>query len=112
MTMPRSELKSLIKAIIQEVISSLEQGEWWIYPGGQVQYAESQTGNGHQEFVISHLSYEILEHFGIEEDDPGYLAQYEEQLKQALIADGRLLEAEIEEWNTKSPSEIVLRKLI
>jgi hypothetical protein len=114
--MNQKDLKTLIRQIIKEAINIVEKlqgGEWWIYPGGDVQFADINIGDsGHEGYVIQHLSGEILSHFGLEIDEPGLLAQHEEELKQALINDGKLSPEEQEEWEMKSPSEIILRKVI
>jgi len=117
MKIKKPQLKGIIKSIVKETLDimneTLERGEWWIYPGGDVQFADGDIGDSnHEGYVISNLSSEILGHFGINTDEAGYLSDYEDQIKQSLLDDEKLTPEEIEEWDTKSPSEIVLRKVV
>jgi len=112
-----NQIKKLIKYIVAEAVDIMREehdtGEWWIDESGQTTYCDNTvTDQGHEAVVIGYLIHEILSHFGIEEDEPGKLSNYEESIKENLIEDGRLSEEELEEWNTKSPSEIILRKLV
>jgi hypothetical protein len=114
--MTKNNLKLLVKSIIKESIillrESFNSGEWWIYPGGDVQFADGNIGDsGHEGYVIEHLVREILEFFHIDEEEPQFLNIYEDEIKQYLIANGRLSESELEEWDD-SPSEIIVKKTI
>ena len=91
------KLKELIKNFIYE---TLETGEWWIYPGGDVQFADGDVGDsGHEGYVIEYVAHEILSQFGVENTDPGYIKQYHEEIKQSLIDDDDLTLEEINQWN-------------
>lgn len=115
--MNKNKFKKLIKSIISETVNlineSIQSGEWWIESDGSTIYADGDVGDqGHQSVVIHILANEILSHFNIQDDNGGMLDEHEDSIKQVLIDDGRLSEEELEEWDVKSPSEIILRKLI
>src|ERR1051325_5043541 len=98
-----NKLKQLIKHIVIESLDALKEehqrGEWWIDETGGTTYCDIDVGDsGHEGVVIQYLAHEILSHFGIESDEPGYISEYEDQIKQSLIEDGRLSEEELEEW--------------
>jgi hypothetical protein len=101
------------KAVTNTINESFATGEYWITDDGSTIYCDIDVSDqGHQGVIIEHCAREILSHFGIDVDESGLLGAYEESIKEILIDDGRLSEEEINEWNTKSPSEIILRKLI
>lgn len=117
------KLRTLIKAIVNEAIKVMseehERGEWWIDESGQATYCDNQVvDQGHEAVVIQSLIHEILSHFGIDEDEPGELTDYEESIKESLFADGRLDEDELAGWeNMKGakyagPAEIIIKKLL
>lgn len=107
-------IKSIIENIVTRTINeSFATGEYWITDDGSTIYCDIDIGDqGHQGVIIEHCAREILSHFGIDVDESGLLGEHEESIKETLIDDGRLSEEEINEWNTESPSEIILRKLI
>ena len=107
-------IRTLISEIVAQVISeNFQRGEWWITDDGSTIYCDIDIGDqGHQGIIIEHCAREILSHFGIDVDEAGLLGEYEDCIKQVLLDDERLSEEELEEWNMKSPSEIILRKLI
>ena len=107
-------IKSIIESIVTKTINeSFATGEYWITNYGSTIYCDIDVGDqGHQGVIIEHCAREILSHFGIDVDESGLLGDHEESIKETLIDDGRLSEEEINEWDTKSPSEIILRKLI
>lgn len=113
-----NELKTLIRHIIKETYSFLnekfETGEWWIYPGGNVEFADGDLGDSnHESFVINHLIVEILDYFGISIDDSpdNYLSGYEEYIKNTLKHTGKLSEEELEEFD-RDPAEMIIKKLL
>jgi len=117
------KLRLLIKAIVNETISVMseehERGEWWIDESGQATYCDNQVvDQGHEAVVIHSLIHEILSHFGIDEDEPGELAGYEESIKESLFADGRLDDEELAGWENmkgakyNGPAEIIIKKLL
>lgn len=108
-------IKNLIQETIQKVLltEGFNTGEYWICDDGSTIYCDQDVGDmGHQGIIIEHCAREILSHFGIDIDESGLLGDHEESIKEILISNGRLSEEEIEEWDRKSPSEIILRKLI
>lgn len=109
-------LDETINEIIKE---SHDRGEWWIDEGGSTVFADGDVGDyNHEAIVIQSLAREILSHFGIEEEDPGTLDNYEESIKESLIADGRLDEEEIAGWDNmqsskyRGPSDVITKKLL
>jgi len=117
--MKTKQLKQLIRAIITETLQQLneaENGEWWIYPGGDAQFADGNIGDSnHEGYVIEHVSREIYEHFTGRElgDQMGYLSQYEDDLFKSLQSDGRLTERDIETWERgRGPTEVLIEKLL
>lgn len=114
-----SQLRTLIKEIISQTMHRLDEvdhGEWWIYPGGHAEFADKDIGDSsHEGLVISHLSHEIYEHFsgGHVPDEMGFLSDYEEDLKNFLVQEGRLSEEDLREWETgRGPTEILVRLCI
>lgn len=107
-------IKNIIETVVSRIINeSFQTGEYWITDDGSTIYCDIDVGDqGHQGVIIEHCAREILSHFGIDIDDSGLLGDHEESIKGILISDGRLSTEEIEEWDRKSPSEIILRKLI
>ncbi len=114
-------LKELIKAIICETLQIMkethERGEWWIDDTGGTIFADIDIGDsGHEGVVISNVAHEILSHFGIDTDDAGYLSEYEDRIKEELIADGKMSEQDLKDWEassgSRSPYGVILRKLI
>jgi len=107
-------IKFIIENIVSKTINeAFSTGEYWITDDGSTIYCDIDVGDqGHQGVIIEHCAREILSHFGIDIDESGLLGDHEESLKEILISDGRLSEDELEEWDKKSPSEIILRKLI
>ena len=113
----RSQLKIVIKQILTEALQRLdeaERGEWWIYPGGYAQFADGDVGDsGHEGYVIEHVAREIYEHFlGEPPEQMGYLSEYEEELKQALIDDDNFDEKDAAEWEKRGSTEVLTRKLV
>jgi hypothetical protein len=113
-----NQLRTLIKEIISQTMHRLdevERGEWWIYPGGNAEFADKDIGDSsHEGLVISHLSHEIYEHFsgGGVPDEMGFLSDYEEDLKNNLVEEGRMSEEDLKEWDTRSPSEVIWKKCL
>lgn len=97
-----------------------ERGEWWIDESGSTVFADGDVGDqNHEAVVISSLSREILSHFGIDVDEVGYLGDYEESLKESLLADGRLDEEELATWDNMGnakvkggPVPVLIKKLV
>lgn len=121
MTMKQNNLEQLIRQTIHEIFDVMreehERGEWWIDESGGTIFADGDVGDSnHEAVVIGNLRHEILSHFGIEEDEPGELADYEESIKESLIADGRLSEEEMLEWDNMGsrggPVDVIIRKLL
>jgi hypothetical protein len=119
MKIKKSQLQTLVQEIIREtvrVLNEVERGEWWIYPGGDAQFADGNVGDsGHEGYVIEHVSREIYEHFlgDTSVEYVGYLSEHEDELFRSLKFDERLSEEEIEEWEIKGNStEILIRKLL
>jgi hypothetical protein len=117
MRIKKSQLQSLIRTIITEalqVLNEASRGEWWIYPGGSSEFADGDIGDSnHESIVIQYLVREIFEHFvGDTDEIRGGLQEYEADIKQSLLDDGRLTPEEIEEWDTGSPSEVILKKVL
>jgi hypothetical protein len=117
--MKTNHLRTLVRAIICETLQQLneaENGEWWIYPGGDAQFADGDVGDsGHEGYVIEHVAREIYEHFiGYEPGDQmGYLSQYEDYLFKSLQSEGRLTEQDIETWERgRGPTEVLIAKLL
>ena len=103
-------IKSTVKKTI--IREGFQRGEWWIDDSGGTIFADGDNGDmNHEAVIIQILTNNILSHFGIDIDDLGEFGNYEDLIKQNLIEDGRLSEEEIQEWDTKSPSEIILIKL-
>ena len=107
-------IKQLIKEIINKVFTEEHQtGEWWIDDTGGTIFADGSIGDsGHEGVIISMISGQILSHFGIDVDDPGYLNDYKDKIKENLIEDGRLSEEEIIDWEDGECQSIILKKVI
>ena len=132
MTKTKNELRLIIKAIIKEVIHNLpkdarrrlmeshQSGEWWIDDSGTTTYCDNQVvDEGHEAVVIHRLIYEILDYFGINSDmDGGSLPDYEESMKESLLADDRLSEEETATWDNMAgskgggPADIIIAKML
>lgn len=119
MKIKANDLKLLVREIICEtlqVLQEVQRGEWWIYPGGDAQFADGDVGDsGHEGYVIEHVAREIYEHFlGYEPGDQmGYLSQYEDYLFKSLQSDGRLTDQDVETWERgRGPTEVVIEKLL
>ena len=117
MKIKRDQLKKIIKQILTEALQRLdesERGEWWIYPGGDAEFADGDVGDSnHEGYVIEHVARDIYEHFlGDPPEEMGYLSEYEEELKQALINDERFDEKDAAEWDSRGPTEVIIRKLM
>lgn len=115
--MKEKEINGLIRYIVKEALGMMqedhERGEWWIDESGGTTFADGDVGeSNHEGVVIARLTYDILSHFGIDEDEPSHISDYEESIGQSLKADGRLSEEDIEEWEKRGPSEVILKKLI
>lgn len=119
--MKTNKLKELIKRIVNESLDSLmedhQRGEWWIYEDGSTTFADIDIGDsGHEGVVIQYVAHEILEHFGIQTDEPGYISEYEDLIKENLMSDGRMSEKDLEKWEKSSgkdcPYTVILKKLI
>jgi hypothetical protein len=117
----KTKLEKLIRCIVKEAISNIaedhQRGEWWIDSTGDTIFADVDIGDSdHEGVVIQSVAHEILDHFGINVDEPGYITDYEDDIKSNLIDDGRLDEKEIEDWDkssgSKCPYSIILTKLI
>ena len=118
------KLRTLVRAIVTETINVMseehERGEWWIDEGGQATYCDNQVvDQGHEAVVAQSLIREVLSHFGIDEDEPSELADYEESIKESLMSDGRLSEDEIAIWDNMGdakvkggPADIIIQKLL
>lgn len=114
------DIQHLIKKIVSETITEAhDHGEWWIDNKGSTIYCDGDVGDqGHEAVVIQHISHEIISHFGIHENEVGTLDNYEESIKQSLIANKRLNRKELAGWNNEAgsgyagPSEIIAKKLI
>lgn len=117
--MKTKHLQQLIRAIICETLQQLNEaqnGEWWIYPGGDAQFADGNVGDSnHEGYVIEHVAREIYEHFlGYEPGDQmGYLSQNEDYLFKALQSEGRLTDQDVETWERgRGPTEVIIEKLL
>lgn len=117
------DFKTLIRKIVSETIDVMKEahdrGEWWIDDHGGTTYCDNTIGDqGHESVVIQAVSHEILSHFSIHDDEPGTLDNYEESIKQSLIADDRLDEKELQGWDNirgseyAGPAEIIAKKLL
>lgn len=116
-----NKLEELIRRIVCEHLNALEEehqkGEWWIDESGGTTYADIDIGDsGHEGVVIQYLAHEILSHFGIDADEPGYISDYEEAIKESLLADEKMSEQDLADWEassgSRSPYGVILRKLI
>lgn len=114
-----NHLKILVKSVIKETLNLLQEaqnGEWWIYPGGDAQFADGNVGDSnHEGYVIDYVTREIYEHFvGSSIDDQmGFLESWEDDLFRSLMSDNRLSEEEINEWKTGyGPAPILVTKLL
>lgn len=108
-TKKNNNLEKLIRIIVKETLDimgeNLQKGEWWIYPGGQVEFADVNIGDsGHEGYVIQYIVREILEHFDIQEDNPEYLTEYEDQIIKYLEDEGKNING--------SFFDIVLREIL
>lgn len=120
MKIPKNKLEELVRFIVKEsmdVISErLEVGEWWILPSGGVVFADGDKGDSnHIFFVITHLTEEILDHFGIDTTEVnGYIVPYMGKIYSALVKRNSLSEEELKRWRTDSNSqrEILINKLV
>jgi hypothetical protein len=120
MMIKKSQLQSLIRRIISEAVQVLQEsqrGEWWIYPGGDAQFADGDIGDsGHEGYVIQYLSREIYEHFcGDAREDIGYLGEWENDIFKELMNDERLTESDLEMWKDRKsggPLKVILAKLL
>jgi len=123
MTQSKVDIRKLVKTIVNEVINVMseehERGEWWIDDSGQATYCDNQVvDQGHEAVVVHSLIREVLSHFGIDEDEPGELAGYEESIKESLLSDGRLDDEELAGWDNmkgakyNGPAEIIIKKLL
>jgi hypothetical protein len=115
--MKKTEIDSLIRYIVQETLSALDEahdrGEWWIDESGGTIFADGDVGDdNHEKIVIVRLTHEILSHYGIEEDEPSHISDYEESILQSLKAHGRLSEEDLAEWESSGPSEVIVKKLV
>lgn len=115
--MKEKEINGLIRYIVKEALDIMkedhERGEWWIDERGETTFADGDVGDSnHEAIVIQHLTYQILSHFNINNDEVSNLSDNEEEIFQSLKDDDRLTEEDIEEWETRGPSEVILRKLI
>lgn len=119
--MKTNNLRNLIKHIVNEALDSLveehERGEWWIDESGHVTFADIELGDsGHEGVVIQYLAHEILEHFGIDSDEPGLLSDHEESIKHSLLAHKEMSEEDLADWDASSgsrcPYGVILKKLI
>jgi hypothetical protein len=112
------EVEKIIQEAVNETLATLiheehERGEWWIDESGTVTFADNTIGDsGHESIVISYLSNEILSHFGIEEDEVGFLNEWENELKAMLVADDNFTPEDEIMWEHKGPTEVILKKLI
>jgi hypothetical protein len=114
--MKTDKLKELIRHIVMESLDALQEehqkGEWWITDDGGTIFADIDIGDsGHEGVVIQHLTSEILGHFNIH-DVEGGMNDYEETIKGVLESDGRFSEEDNEEWESRGPSEVILKKII
>lgn len=115
--MKTKSLKELIRCIVRESLNSLQEGhqkgEWWITDDGGTIFADIDIGDsGHEGVIIQYLIREILEHFGIDENEPQELNAYEDTIKSNLEHDGNFSPEDQEVWDSNGPSEIMLKKLI
>lgn len=119
--MKTKKLEELIRRIVSEHLNALEEehqsGEWWIDETGGTTYADIDIGDsGHEGVVIQYLAHEILSHFGVDTDEPGYITEYEDRIKENLIHDERMSEQDLADWEassgSRSPYGVILRKLI
>jgi hypothetical protein len=109
-------LETLVREIVCETLQRLEEaqrGEWWIYPGGQSQFADGDIGDsGHEAFVIQHVNNELYEHFiGYPPEHIGFLRDWEDTLYDALSSEGRLTEEDMEQWQN-DPNSIIKRVIL
>jgi len=120
-SMNKKKLETLIRSIISETLDMIREahqtGEWWIDDSGGTTYCDNQvTDQGHEAVVIQSLAHEILDHFGINEDEPGPISDYEETIKRNLMDDGRLTQEEDDAWeninNGGGPVPIIIKRLI
>lgn len=121
MKIKKSQLKILVRKIITETLQRLDEsqrGEWWIYPGGNSQFADGDIGeSGHEGYAIEHIAREIYEHFGGDAPDQmGYLGDFEDSILQSLVADERMTEDDMAVWENRGskggPIKIIIDKLI
>lgn len=110
-------LEKLIRTIVQEHLNAIEEshqrGEWWIDDTGGTIFADIDIGDsGHEGVIIQLLANQIIEHFGIEDQEIGLLGEYEEQIKDALIADDNFSDEDNKLWESNGPSEVILKKVI
>lgn len=121
MMIKKRQLQALITEIIRQTLRQLnesERGEWWIYPGGDSQFADIDLGDsGHEGYVIEYISREIYEHFvGDPPEEMGYLSQWEEDILKSLMSDERMSEEDIATWenrgNKGGPVKVILSKLL
>lgn len=117
--MNKHNLRTLIRSVIKETIANISEtftrGEWWIYPGGDVQFADGNIGDsGHEGYAIEHVEKEILSHFGIDtccDDLSGFLNMYDDQIKQNLIDDENITSEELETWDDNT-IKIIIKKAL
>lgn len=118
MKIKKRQLVQLIREIVQQTLNEVQVGEWWIYPGGDAQFADGDIGDSnHEGHVIEHISREILEHFtGYSSDEIGVLSNWEDDIFNVLNKAGRLTEEEIDEWENRGsgggPVDIIVKKLL
>ena len=121
MKMNKNKLKELVRHIVKEAVGIMseehERGEWWIDESGSTIFADGNVGDyDHEAIVVQNLVHIILSHFGIEEDEPGELASYEDTIRDNLIDDGRLSEEELKIWNNEEggggPMDIIIARLL
>ena len=121
MKIKKHQLQTLVREIITEtlqVLQEVQSGEWWIYPGGDVQFADGNVGDSnHEGYVIEHVVREIYEHFiGSAPDQMGYLGDWEDDILRSLVDDDRMDEKELATWNNEGssggPTEILIKKLL
>lgn len=107
------KLRKLIKETNRSILETQLRGEWWIDESGTAVFADGDSGDiNHEGYVIQHLTNEILDFLGIENQDIGTLNNYKEEIKQVLIDDGYLdNENSIEQYN-KDSARITLHYLI
>jgi hypothetical protein len=116
-----NKLEELIRRIVCEHLNALEEdhqrGEWWIDDSGGTIFADIDIGDsGHEGVIIQQLAHEILSHFDVDTDEPGYISEYEDRIKENLIHDDRMSEQDLADWEassgSRSPYGVILRKLI